>query len=96
MATKTKAKIKVALTGREARDLLRSFEIAYELAYRRGFHHGYVNARPGPGEQIPTEKQISDWRHGPVRHQETRPPECGDARWNDGKPRPAGPGFMSI
>jgi hypothetical protein len=40
------------MTKREKQRLLRAFAVAYELAYRRGFHHGFV-ALPSNRSGVP-------------------------------------------
>lgn len=58
----------------EKRKLIRAFEVAFELAYRRGFHHGFVAREENPKM---TEAQIATWRSGPVRTTMTPPPGRG-------------------
>jgi hypothetical protein len=59
------------MTLREKRRLLRAFAVAYELAYRRGFHHGYVCRREYPSV---TEMAIIRWRASRVQMRPTPPP----------------------
>lgn len=68
------------MTRREKVRLIRAFEVAYELAYRRGFHHGFV--AHGDGEMGLTEAGVADWRSSPVRSRET--PPHWPRRWPSG------------
>lgn len=62
------------LTKSQKRRLIRALETAYELAYRRGFHHGFVVRDENP--KI-TERHIAEWRSSSVSERCSPPPGSG-------------------
>lgn len=57
-----------AMTKSEKRRLLDALAAAYELAYRRGFQHGFVARDQQPKL---TAQEVAEWRSAPVQ-----PPHC--------------------
>lgn len=62
------------MTKSQKRRLVRAFAAAYELAYRRGFQHGYVVREENP--KI-TGREIAEWRSSPVKERCSPPPGSG-------------------
>jgi hypothetical protein len=62
------------MTLTEKRQLMRAFGVAYEVADRRGFQHGFVSrdeAKP------PSRSAVTEWRARPVRKTGRPPPGSG-------------------
>lgn len=70
----TKPAAPAVMTKSQKRRLVRAFAAAYELAYRRGFQHGFVVREENP--KI-TGAEISESRSAPVKERCSPPPGSG-------------------
>jgi hypothetical protein len=87
MSTMTKAG---KITRREKARLVRAIARAVEVAYRRGFHHGFIAGRDPKADlgHTITARDVSDWRYSPTRLSNSRSHSAKLSPWGHNEMTP--------